>query len=80
MLLQKRANFTKKAIAAANGLGFPKDTDPKKKVQLSASVLTVVPDAPRCLAYSNSCRFYFNNIPTNFSCQLNYHFGSGKEG
>jgi len=33
VLLQKKANFTKKAIAAANGLGFPKEGDQKKKVK-----------------------------------------------
>lgn len=36
VLLQKKANFTKKAIAAANGLGFPKDGEEKKKVKKSS--------------------------------------------
>ncbi|XP_063691956.1 core histone macro-H2A.1-like isoform X2 [Bolinopsis microptera] len=36
VLLQKKANFTKKAIAAANGLGFPKEGEEKKKVKKSS--------------------------------------------
>jgi len=38
VLLQKKANFTKKAIAAANGLGFPKEGEEKKKVDISAII------------------------------------------
>jgi len=49
VLLQKRANFTKKAIAAANGLGFPKQGGQKKakKVVKTKEVKRLKKAAPK---------------------------------